>query len=143
MIPVVQAGSPYAAPAVEYTVDQADAANGVLVVNVSYENGVAHSTPETEARAPGENKFQLKPPSIEVVVAPPEQTIFEGGDAEFQVTVNNTGGFQLANVQVTDSLDTDCDRALDPLAVGGSQSFECSNCLRPKWPTTSSPRPPT
>ncbi len=125
-IPVVRAGTPYSAPAVEYTVDQADAEDGVLVVNASYENGVAHSTPETEAQDVGENKFGLTPPSIGVVVAPPEQTIFEGGDAEFQITVNNTGGFQLSNVQVSDSLDTDCDRTLDPLAVGGSQSFECA-----------------
>ena len=124
-IPLVQVGTVYPAPIREYTVDQADAVNGILVVNVSYVNGVAHSTPETEARAPGENKFTLEPPLIEVAVTPVEQTIFEGGDADFRITVTNIGGFQLSNVQVSDSLDTTCEVTLETLEVGGVHSFDC------------------
>ena len=124
-IPLVQVGSVYSAPVVEYTVNQADAVNGVLVVNVSYTNGVAHSTPETVARATGENKFAMAAPSITVEVDPADQTIFEGGDAEFTITVRNTGGFMLSNVVVSDSLDTTCDESLATLEVGGGHSFEC------------------
>ena len=126
VVPQVSHGDPHRASARQYTVDQAHAVNGELVVNVSYENGVSHAAAtEATARAASENKIVLTAPSIEVEVSPATQTRFEGEDAEFRVTINNTGGFQLSNVQITDSLDTNCDRALDPLAVGGSQSFEC------------------
>ena len=125
-IPLVQVGTVYSAPGVGYTVDQAHAENGVLVVNASYNNGSAHSIPETEARATGENKFALEAPSIEVAVTPAEQIIFEGGDADFRITVTNTGGFQLSNVQVSDSLDTTCDVALATLEVDGAHSSECA-----------------
>ena len=99
---------------------------GELIVRATYSDGTSHSGPsESVASGASEKKVELTEPSIEVAVTPAEQTIFEGGDAEFRITVNNTGGFRLSNVQVSDSLDTNCDRILDPLAVGGSQSFEC------------------
>lgn len=126
-IPLVSSGNVYSAPAVEYTVDQADAVNGELVVSATYENGVSHSGPtESMARAGSENKISLIAPSIGVAVTPAEQTIFEGGGAEFTITVINTGGFQLSNVQVSDSLDTTCDVTLETLEVGGEHSFECA-----------------
>ena len=125
-IPLVSSGNVYSAPAVEYTVDQADAVNGELVVSASYENGVSHIGPtESTATAGSENKISLTAPSIEVAVTPAEQTIFEGGDADFRITVTNTGGYQLSNVQVSDSLDTTCDVALATLEVGGAHSSEC------------------
>lgn len=126
-IPLVSSGNVYSAPAVEYTVDQADAINGELVVSATYENGVSHSGPtESTARAGSENKISLIAPSIDVAVTPAEQTIFEGGNADFRITVTNTGGFQLSNVQVSDSLDTTCDVTLETLEVGGEHSFECA-----------------
>ena len=125
-ITLVSQGNVYAAPARQYTVDQAHAVNGELVVNVSYVNGTSHAAAtEATATAASENKIVLTAPSIEVAVSPEEQTRFDGDDAEFSVTINNTGGFELSNVRVEASLDTDCGRALDPLAVGGSQTFEC------------------
>ena len=124
-IPLVQVGSVYPAPIAGYTVNQADAANGVLVVTASYSNGVAHSIPEQEAKAPGENQFALADPSIEVAVTPPDQTVFEGGPAAFEITITNTGGYQLSNVQVSDSLDTNCDRNYATLDVRGEQTFPC------------------
>ncbi len=126
VIPLVSSGNVYSAPAVRYIVDQADAVNGELVVSASYEGGVSHSGPkESTASGASEKKIDLMAPSITVAVTPAEQTIFEGGDADFRITVTNTGGFQLSNVQVSDSLDTTCVAALDTLEVGGVHSFEC------------------
>ncbi len=129
-IPVVSLGTVYEGPAARYTVDQADAENSALTVMVSYSGGSSHSVGEGETRpeAAGSISDQIRmiPPEIEIQVVPPKQLVYLGGTADFTVTVANNGGFELSDVEVSDTLPTDCGRMIDTLAVGTSQSFSCS-----------------
>lgn len=49
-----------------------------------------------------------------------------GGDAEFRITVTNTGEVALSPVQVSDPQVPGCARTIDTLPAGGSQSWTCT-----------------
>ena len=128
-IPLVQRGSIYEALAAAYTVNQNDAEDLVLTVRAAYTGGQSHSVAEGVdhpiASATLFAQIQLTPPSIEIGIDPAEQVVYEGGKADFKITINNTGGFALSNIRVVDSLETDCERRVGSLAVGESTSFDC------------------
>jgi uncharacterized repeat protein (TIGR01451 family) len=55
-----------------------------------------------------------------------EQTsIFKGDDAEFTITVQNTGDVKLTDVIVTDPKASDCDKDLGSLDSGAKKSYTC------------------
>ena len=128
-IPLVQPGAVYEAPTVTYTVDQADATNLVLAVSAVYSGGISHKVPDGVVHPPvgssAASQTQLVAPGIDIEVTPVEQNIFEGGNADFTATITNTGGLNLSNVRVTDSLETNCERTIDSLAVGEDTTFDC------------------
>ena len=129
-IPVVSLGSVYESPLASYTVVQADAVNSALTVLVSYAGGSSHSVgegePRPEASGSVSDQIRINPPEIEIQVVPPRQLVYLGGTADFTVTVANNGGFELSDVEISDTLPTDCARTLETLVVGTSQSFSCS-----------------
>ena len=129
-IPTVSVGAVYESPAVAYTVNQADAENMVLVVQATYQDGESHSVDEGEARPEAEgaisDQIRMNPPGIEIQITPPDQLVYLGGVADFTVTVANTGGFELSNVEVVDSLSTDCTQSFGSIVVGGSENYSCS-----------------
>ncbi len=127
-IPLVQTGSVYEAPAVAYKVDQTHAENGALTVTAAYKDGVSHTSAGEDAASAGPvgKTIQLQAPSISIEVTPDTQTQYEGGNAEFRITVQNTGGFELSDVQVGDSLDTDCGRNIGTLGVGDPYTIDCT-----------------
>ena len=128
-IPLVRPGAVYAAPTLTYTADQADANNLVLTVGAVYSGGSSHIVPDPVEHPPVgssvTSQIQLLPPGIDIEVTPEEQNIFEGGSASFRATITNTGGMNLSNIRVTDSLETTCERTIDSLAVGISTVFDC------------------
>ena len=128
-IPTIQVGSPYVAPAAQYVVDQSDAANMELTARVSYTGGVSHSVPEGEVQPEAggsvSSTTRISPPGIELVMTPESQLVYLGQPATFDITVNNTGGYSLSNVFVSDRNAVDCEREFAVLPVGGSETYQC------------------
>ena len=129
-IPTVQVGSPYVAPALEYVVDQGDAVDLELTGKAIYEGGVSLSVPEgevpPEAAASVSNTLRMSPPGVELIMMPESQLVYLGQPAAFDITVNNTGGYALSNVLVSDRNAADCEREFATLAVGGSETYQCT-----------------
>ena len=128
-IPLIQPGSVYEAPPASYTVDQSDAENLVLTVEATYAGGSSHSVAggiqHPPAAAAITRQIRLLPPAVEIDITPAEQVIYEGGAADFRITISNAGGFVLSTLQIVDTLETGCERTIDTLAVGGSAFFDC------------------
>ena len=129
-ISTVSVGEVYESPLVSYTVNQVDAENMVLVVQATYQDGESHSVDEGEDRPEAasaiSDQIRMNPPGIEIQITPPTQLVYLGGIADFTVTVANTGGFELSDVQVTDSLTTDCTQSFESIMVGASENYSCS-----------------
>ena len=92
--------------------------------------GESHSVEEGEDRPEAEgaisDQIRMNPPGIEIQIVPPNQLVYLGGVADFTITVANTGGFTLSNVEVTDSLSTNCTRSFGSIVVGASENYSCS-----------------
>ena len=129
-VPTVQVGAPFVAPAVSYVVDQGDATNLELNARANYQGGVSLSVPEGEvapaASGAVSSTMRLSPPGIELIMTPDTQLVYLGQPASFDVTVNNTGGFALSNVFVSDRQAADCERQFATLAVGASETYNCT-----------------
>ena len=65
-------------------------------------------------------------PAITISKTPDTQQALAGDTVTFDITVTNTGDVDLANVTVTDLLDSACDRAIGTLAAGASTNYSCS-----------------
>jgi len=65
-------------------------------------------------------------PEIDIEKSPEDQTIVIGQDAEFTITVENTGDVVLDNVTVTDPLTPSCDAELGTMAPGDVITYACS-----------------
>ena len=92
--------------------------------------GSPHSVDEGEDRPEAEgaisDQIRMNAPRIEIQITPPIQLVYLGGIADFTITVANTGGFTLSNVEVTDSLSTNCTRSFGSIVVGASEDYFCS-----------------
>ena len=133
-IPTVQSGSPFTADAVEYTINQEDATNGELTVRANYAGGsslsVAEGEQAPEASASVSNVLRMTPPSIAIEKITTTPIIFFGQTAGFNITVINTGGYELANVTVTDTQVESCNGMnFGTLAVGEEKTGSCSALL--------------
>ncbi len=140
-IPTVSRGAVFTTSLVQYTVDQSvgvqnAAGNVELGARADYSGGTTFSTIEGEEAAASQTKLvQMIPPSIVIDVAPAgapgadTQTVYQGQEAVFQITVTNTGGFELSNIAISDALAPECDRAagsLETLPVGAStEPYSC------------------
>ena len=130
-IPTIQVGSPFTAPALEYVVDQGDATIMELTAKANYSGGSSFSVPDgetqPEATSSISNTVRIEPPSIDIEVTPDEpQLVYLGGDATFDITITNTGGFALSNVAVIDLSAPDCARDFASLAVDASENYQCT-----------------
>ncbi|WP_225752563.1 DUF11 domain-containing protein [Actinotalea sp. Marseille-Q4924] len=65
-------------------------------------------------------------PAIDIEKTPDSQTVTEGDDATFTITVTNTGNVQLTDVTVTDPNSPSCAATIGALAVGATHSYPCS-----------------
>ena len=133
-IPTVQTGSPFTADAVAYTINQNDADNGELTVRADYSGGsslsVAEGEQAPEASASVSNVLRMTPPSIAIEKITTTPIIFFGQTAGFNITVINTGGYDLTNVTVTDTQVASCDGMnFGTLAVGEERSGTCTALL--------------
>jgi hypothetical protein len=63
-------------------------------------------------------------PALTITVAPVDQDVPDGGDADFQVTVANTGDEDMVGVAVDSSVAA-CDNTIGALAVGADTSYAC------------------
>ena len=116
-IPTVSLGAVYESPAVPYTVNQADAENMVLIAQAIYHG---------EKEGTVSDQIRMTPPGIEIQITPSDQLVYLGGVADFTVTVANIGGFTLSNVEVADSLNTNCTASFGSIVVGASENYSCS-----------------
>jgi uncharacterized repeat protein (TIGR01451 family) len=66
-------------------------------------------------------------PDVAISKSPPTQTIVTNGNADFTITVTNTGDVDLNNVTVTDPLVPACDNNIGALSVGASNSYACTD----------------
>ena len=64
-------------------------------------------------------------PALTITVAPEDQDVPDGGDADFQVTVSNTGDEDMVGVAVDSSIAA-CDNTIGGLAVGAETSYACT-----------------
>jgi uncharacterized repeat protein (TIGR01451 family) len=65
-------------------------------------------------------------PAVQLNKSPELQVVNSGASAVFTLTVANTGDVALTNVTVTDPLAPDCNRNFGTLAVGQSQTYNCT-----------------
>ncbi|MDN4471957.1 DUF7507 domain-containing protein [Demequina zhanjiangensis] len=86
----------------------------------------AEDSAEVDAIAPG----------ITVDKSPDGQTVTDGGDVVFDITVTNTGDVDLEDVTVTDPEAPSCDRTLGALAVGESITYSCALSPAPAAPSS-------
>ena len=128
-IGLISRGSVAELPGVDYTVDQTHAANSALAATANYSGGVVHSGEDDTAHptisATASGFLYLKPPSIAIAIDRDTQNVYQGGDADFRVTVTNDGYLELTSIQVVDSLETTCEQSFEVLAVGDSLEFDC------------------
>jgi uncharacterized repeat protein (TIGR01451 family) len=73
------------------------------------------------------NEAVPQAPSIAISKTPGTQTITTGGNANFTITVTNTGDVDLDNVSVSDPLVADCDNVIGALSVGATNSYACQD----------------
>jgi uncharacterized repeat protein (TIGR01451 family) len=65
-------------------------------------------------------------PGISLAKTPDAQTVRNGSDVTFTITVTNTGEVGLSTVQVIDPLAPQCDRTFAGLAARASVSYACT-----------------
>jgi uncharacterized repeat protein (TIGR01451 family) len=65
-------------------------------------------------------------PAITVDKSPATQSIVTGGNANFTITVSNTGDADLINVSVVDPLTASCDNAVGSLNAGQGAVYNCT-----------------
>ena len=121
-IDTISVGNPFSGREVDYTVDQADAENEELTARAVYSGGISLSVPEgedpPEAAASVSNTIKITPPSIDMAMSPDTQTVYQGQQADFYITLTNTGGFELSNVTINDPQAPDCNTTVATLEVG-------------------------
>jgi uncharacterized repeat protein (TIGR01451 family) len=66
-------------------------------------------------------------PAIAISKSPITQTVVTGGNADFTITVTNTGDVNLANVSVSDPLVPACDNAIGLLTISQTVSYGCTD----------------
>jgi uncharacterized repeat protein (TIGR01451 family) len=67
------------------------------------------------------------PPALEVNKSPDTQDVTSGGNADFTITITNTGGITFTNVEASDSLVPACDNNFTDLGPGAVQSYSCTD----------------
>lgn len=67
----------------------------------------------------------LAVPGIAISKSPATQQVTIGGNANFTITVTNTGDVDLDSVTVSDPLVADCDNAIGTLVVSATVSYGC------------------
>lgn len=66
-------------------------------------------------------------PALEVSKTPDNQSITAGGNADFTITVTNTGDITFTDVVAVDPLVAACDNSMTDLAPGASDSYTCTD----------------
>lgn len=67
------------------------------------------------------------PPALEVSKSPDTQDVITGGNADFTITITNTGGITFTNVAASDPLVPACDNNFTDLGPGAVQSYNCTD----------------
>jgi uncharacterized repeat protein (TIGR01451 family) len=73
------------------------------------------------------NEVVPQAPSIAISKTPATQDVVSGGNADFTITVTNTGDVDLDSVTVSDPLVPACDSVIGTLAVGAANSYDCTD----------------
>jgi uncharacterized repeat protein (TIGR01451 family) len=128
----------------EYVIDASDASCGVLShsqqsIDISaYADGGSH-TIEFHSEVfgtGGTTNFSVDDvsiiapdplPDIAIDKSPATQDVVMGGNANFTITVTNSGTVDLNNVTVSDALVPDCDNAIGAMTTGTSVSYSCTD----------------
>jgi uncharacterized repeat protein (TIGR01451 family) len=69
----------------------------------------------------------LQQPGIAISKTPASQDVTTNGNADFTITVTNTGDVDLANVNVSDPLVPACDNAIGGLTISQTVSYACQD----------------
>ncbi|MEX0873317.1 MAG: choice-of-anchor Q domain-containing protein [Actinomycetota bacterium] len=96
------------------------------IVNTAGVSGTEPVTGTEVTASSGQATVNVLHPSVSITKSPETQEVISGGDAEFTITVTNTGDAALDNVAVTDATVPDCDRIIDELAASGNTAYTCT-----------------
>jgi uncharacterized repeat protein (TIGR01451 family) len=69
----------------------------------------------------------VQAPGIAISKTPATQDVTTNGNADFTITVTNTGDVDLANVNVSDPLVPACDNAIGALTISQTVSYACQD----------------
>ena len=71
-------------------------------------------------------QFVAPQPAISIAKTPDLQKLAAGDDADFAITVQNTGNVGLSALTVADPLTPDCERDFDELKAGATLTYACT-----------------
>jgi uncharacterized repeat protein (TIGR01451 family) len=71
-------------------------------------------------------QFVTPQPALSITKSPDLQKIVAGDNADFTITVRNSGNVGLSNITIADPLTPDCERDLDELKAGASFTHICT-----------------
>ena len=71
-------------------------------------------------------QFVAPQPAIDIAKTPDLQKITAGDNADFTITVRNTGNVGVSEVTITDPLTPDCDRRVDEMKAGATLTYACA-----------------
>ncbi|MFZ0546879.1 MAG: hypothetical protein WAM60_15640 [Candidatus Promineifilaceae bacterium] len=66
-------------------------------------------------------------PGLEIAKSPDAQDVVSGGNADFTITVTNTGTLTWTDVTVTDAAVSACDNSFSNMAPGAVASYSCTD----------------
>jgi copper(I)-binding protein len=78
------------------------------------------------AYASSQERIEVLTPAVAIAKEPAYQMVPGGGQADFVITVTNTGNTDLTGVEVTDPQTASCAQTLPDLAPGATTSYTCS-----------------
>ncbi len=73
-----------------------------------------------------QSTVKIVAPGLTISIAPQVQQVLQGGTAEFDVSIKNTGNVTLTDITVAASLVPDCARQFSSLNAGKTQNYGCA-----------------
>jgi len=107
-------------------------------VSVSFTNVATATATNFPVSDSNDAPVTVVSPGVSIQKLPDLQQITPGQTADFTIVISNTGDVDLTNVVVSDALAPNCVNTIGRLAVGTSESYECSVAVTDDFTNTAS-----